>query len=122
MQCLALWAAAGFSLVCWSVHTFVGGRLIARPLVRSDLAAVPRLTSYYCWHIVTIVLAALPAAYAYAALVPSGRDVAVLATALAGSFLVWSLTLVVWKRRRPFELPQWALFLPVTAAGVLGVL
>ncbi len=119
---IALACAAVLSLLTWAIHTFMGGKEIARPLLRSSMEAVPKYTNYYCWHLVTMVLFAMSAGYGYAALVPGGYDVALLLTALSAGFMIWSLALVFWKKRRLLELPQWTLFLAITAAGVVGLL
>ncbi len=118
---VALIVAASLSLITWAIHTFLGGREVARPLLRSSMKPVPKYTNYYCWHLVTLTLAAMTAGFAYAALVPAGLDVALLMTALSASFCIWSLALVLWKRRRLLELPQWSLFLLITVAAVIGL-
>ena len=48
--------ASALSLLTWGIHTFVGGPEVARPLLRSELRPVPKLTQYYCWHAVTLAL------------------------------------------------------------------
>lgn len=102
-----------------ALHLFAGGRAIARPLLRQEaLPPVVTLTHYYCWHLVTITLAGLSAAYAYAAFAPDGYVLAVLATLFAGLFCLWGLALVLWKRQRHLQMPQWILFAVLTASGV----
>jgi len=118
---VALIIAAGLSLLTWGIHTFVGGPRIAGPLLRSALPMVPKYTSYYCWHLVTIVLLAMAAGFAYAAFVPSGLDVAWLATLLALAFMGWSVALAFGKVRRPLHLPQWLLFLTISVAALVGL-
>ena len=39
------------------VHVVVGGQMVAEPLLASDLATLPRMTLYLCWHGITVVLA-----------------------------------------------------------------
>lgn len=119
---LALVAAAGLSLLTWAIHTFIGSREIAAPLMRSDLAGVPKYTVYYCWHVVTLVLFAMALGFAYAACVPASIALGVFLTVLSGAFMAWSLALVVTGERTALELPQWSLFAAITGAGVVGVL
>ncbi len=114
--------AALLSLLTWAVHTFLGGRAIARPLLACELKPIPKYTNYYCWHIVTITLLAMTWGFAYAAFREEGFDVGLLFTLLAISYCLWSLILVAWKKRKLIELPQWILFLGVSAAAVLGIL
>lgn len=117
-----LLAAAGVSLVTWAIHVFVGGPTIAEPLLASkDLEPVPRYTNYYCWHLVSIVLLAMPVGFGLGALFEQSRDLAWLMTALAAAFAAWSLVLVAWKHRRPFQLPQWTLFVPIAILGLVGL-
>ncbi len=113
--------AAGLSATTWAIHTFVGGPRVARPLLEAEMDRVAMLTNYYCWHIVTITLATMALGFGYAGRVPGGRDVGVVMTALAISLGLWSLVLVLWKHRRPLELPQWSLFVAISAAALTGV-
>lgn len=113
--------AAALSALTWAIHVFAGGRFIARPLLDSNLADVPKFTHYYCWHIVSIVLAFMPVGFCIGAAGTGGRELVLMTTALAAAFAVWSLVLVVWKRQSPLRLPQWALFLPIAIFGSLGL-
>ena len=117
----ALAAASGLTAVVWALHTFVGGPATAGPLLASSLPPVAKYTNYYCWHLVTIVLLGLSGAFAYAAVVPAGRDVAVLATVTVVAFALWSVLLILWKHRRPWQLPQWLLFLAIGGAALAGL-
>ena len=110
---------AAIAAVIAAIHLVAGGREIVRPLLsQAALPPVVTLTHYYCWHGVTITLAGLVGAYVYAALAPEGQVLAVFATLLAGSFSLWGLALVLWKRQRHRDLPQWILFALLTATGV----
>ncbi|MEO1613273.1 MAG: hypothetical protein AAFU55_13115, partial [Pseudomonadota bacterium] len=113
-------AAAGLSALTACVHAFLGGRDVAKPLLEADMARAPKLTNYYCWHIVTIVLVAMTLGFAYAATAPSAVASAVTWTLIAAAFAIWSVALFLWKRMHPFALPQWALFAPIAALGVWG--
>ena len=117
---LAFLTAAGLSLFTWAVHLFAGTPSIARPLMQSALPDVPRLTHFYCWHLVTLTLGAMVAGFGYAAVWPSGVELGVLFTVLAGLFSLWSVILVIAHRRKWHELPQWVLFLPIFIAGAVG--
>jgi hypothetical protein len=114
-------AAALMTLVTAGIHTFVGGAEIARPLLAAtDLRTVPKLTSYYCWHLVTIVLFAMAAGFGWSALSADAREIGQACTLLSGAFGVWSLTLIVRSGVSPKILPQWALFLPILVVGAMG--
>lgn len=114
-------AAAALTGVTGVVHLFLGGRHIARPLLASrELAFEPKMTAYYCWHMATIVIFGMAAAYLYSGVVTSGQELAVAATVLAATFAALSVALVVWTRRSPLALPQWALFCPIAVLGALA--
>ena len=117
-----LLVASGLTAAIWAIHTFAGGPTIARPLVESEKEDVPKYTNYYCWHVVTITLFAMAAGYLYAGLRPGGEDVAVLVTALVAGYFAWGLVLVVWKKQRHVEMPQWILFAILLAVALPGLL
>jgi len=116
---IAFLLPAAVAAVIAATHLVFGGREIVRPLLRhAALPPVVTLTHYYCWHMVTITLAGLIGAYTYAALAPDGHALAVVATLLSGLFCLWGLALVLWKRQRHRDMPQWILFAMLTASGV----
>ena len=103
------------------VHCILGGREIARPLlVATDIHAVAKYTNYYCWHLVSLTLAAMAGCFLWAAFHPDGIELAVLAGLLAVAFCVWNLGLIVWKGQRFDHMPQWAMFLSVSALAAPG--
>lgn len=118
-----LWlaAAAVVAFATFLIHTVVGGRQIARPLLAArDLARIPQLTVYFCWHMVTILLFAMSLALAWAAW-RANTPLVVLITLLAVAFTGLSLALVVANRVRPWYLPQWILFAAIAALAGLGL-
>ena len=116
-----LGAAAVAAFSTFLIHVVAGGRLIARPLLAArDLPRVPRLTVYYCWHMVSLLLLGMAAALAWAALRPNPALV-VLTGLLAGAFAALSLGLIAAYRVRPWQMPQWALFLLIAALSGLGL-
>jgi len=108
------------------LHIFGGGKISARPLLESsDLKPVAKYTNYYCWHLVTINIAALGVMFMVAAFVESAIEIAWAATIIAGLYSIWNVILYVWKRdkfRNWYALPQWLLFLPVAVLGGVGSL
>ena len=114
-------AGVAAAAVC-ALHIFLGGPAAATPLLRAkDINNVARYTNYYCWHMVTIVLASMAAAFLVAALSPPAIELAWAATLLSAAFAIWSIGLVVWKKQKPLHLPQWLLFVVVTALGGMGL-
>lgn len=117
-----LMAAAGLSALTCGAHVFAGGPSVARPVLADDaLDPVVKYTVYYCWHLVTLVLVAMPAGFALGALRPGSQDVAAVMTALSGAFTLWNVALIAWRYRQPWQLPQWTLFGPITVLGALGL-
>jgi len=115
-------AASALSFATAAIHVFIGGPDAARPLLQSEMRTVPKLTNYYCWHLVTITLLAMGAGFALAALYPGEALMATMWTVLAAAFALWSVALFVMRRVSPLALPQWALFTPIAALGVWGLL
>lgn len=119
-----LWlvAAAAIAAATTLIHAFLGGQHVARPLLAAEkLRSEPKFTMYYCWHMATIVLAALALAFALAAAGQASRDLAVFATVGAGLFALWNLAMIALFRLRPAHFPQWALFAPMATCGALGL-
>lgn len=121
MQIWLMTAGVAAGAVC-ALHIFLGGPAVAKPLLRAkDMNPVARYTNYYCWHTVTIVLASMALAFVLAALSPPAVELAWAATLLSAAFALWSIGLVVWKKQKPLHLPQWLLFVAVTALGGVGL-
>ncbi len=113
--------ASGLTFFTCLIHIFGGGPDTARPLLASELEPVAKYTNYYCWHMATITILAMALAFLYAAFYPSGWDVGFMAWGLSLGFTAWSLLLIAWKHPRPFQLPQWTLFLVICLAGAWGL-
>ncbi len=122
MNWLILAAGAASGVICL-IHVFAGGRHIAGPLLSArDLHDVPKYTQYYCWHLVTIVLAAMSLAFIYAAIGTGARDVAMVMGVIAAAFAVFGLIIVPVMKQSYREMPQGWLFVPVALLGIAGAL
>ena len=117
---LWLHIAATISLVTLIAHIFGGGKSAAQPLLASGLDDEAKLTNYYCWHMVTIIIAFMCLCFALTAGGYTSADLAVAATLLAALFTLWSIGLIFWKKQKVTTLPQWILFLPIAITGGLG--
>lgn len=114
--------AAALAAATTLIHAILGGREIAAPLLAAErLHAVPKYTLYYCWHLVTIVLAALALAFALVATDQGSRDLALFATLGAALFGLWSLAMIGLFGLRIAYFPQWALFAAIAASGAAGL-
>lgn len=113
--------AAALSAFTCLIHTFLGGRQIAVPLLKATgLSPVPKYVSYYCWHIATIALAAMAIMFAIAAAYPQSWELGWTATGLAVSFCLLGLALPPLKKQSYKAMPQGWLFLPIACFGVAG--
>jgi hypothetical protein len=102
------------------IHVFVGGKLIAEPLLASALGELPRLTLYLCWHGVTIVLAGMALLAADALFWRRRADSMYLLAGLAGVFTVLVSAAILRFAVSPLDLPQWIAFAPMSAAAFFG--
>lgn len=119
---MLLWIASVSALIIALIHTFAGGPQLLPPLLENQKIPDPiKLVHYYCWHIVTMVLFAISAAYAYAAVEPSGRILAVIATWFCFLCFLWGIFLVTWKKQKHSEMPQWILFIIQFAIGAYTI-
>jgi hypothetical protein len=114
-------AAGGLAAIWLAVHTFVGGRQIARPLVEAvELPPVVRHTQYLCWHFTTVAIACMAVFFLVAAITGIAAY-ATAATVLALGFFVVGVGLVVALGESHARLPQGWLFLPVAGLGMAGL-
>lgn len=112
-------AATVVSFLILLLHIFGGGPSVAGPLLRAnDIHDVPKYVNYYCWHLVTIVLFAMTFSWGWYWFDPTAKSVAILSTGLAIAFMVWGFGLVVWKKQKHLQMPQWILFLVATIVYV----
>lgn len=114
-------AAASLSAVICAIHVILGGREAARPLLAArDIDRVAKFTNYYCWHLVTIAIAAISVAFALASRPQADSEIAHIASGTALAFVAWSFIMMARYRLNPLQFPQWALFLPVACLGLAG--
>ncbi|MDP3803838.1 hypothetical protein [Brevundimonas sp.] len=113
--------AAALALITFAVHTFVGGRFAARPLLSTqNFDKASRWLNYMTWHMVTAQLLLMPAGYAWAAVRPEAVEVAVLLTVLAAILSPLSAWVAMKGGIQPWRFPSSWLFALITAAGLWG--
>lgn len=108
-------------LVLTAFHLTAGEKEVARPLRRShafpaDIVAVLLL----CWHVVTLAMLLAALAFAAAAIDPDRADYAVAANIGMGMLALLCLAVVILRRQRHRDMPQWIAFALVAGLGVLG--
>lgn len=116
-----LYAASILTELTALLHIFGGGKSVAKPLLQSALDDEAKYTSYYCWHMATIVMVAMSVCFFLAAQKTEFRDLGILSSALSLAFGVWSVVLVFIKKQSAFVLPQWILFLPIAVISAIGL-
>ncbi|WP_439499632.1 hypothetical protein [Bosea sp. (in: a-proteobacteria)] len=115
-------AAALIAMLTCLIHAWLGGREVARPLLAANgLGKVAKFTAYYCWHLVTIVLAGLGLAFFLGASGSGSRELGAFATGCAALFCLWSLALIARFGLKPLHFPQWVLFAPMALCGAAGL-
>jgi len=117
-----LYAASLLSALTALLHIFGGGVAVARPVLNSDLNDEAKYTSYYCWHMVTIIIVAMSVCFFLAGRYPELRELGVLCCILSFAFAVWSVVLIIAKKQKLLKLPQWILFFPIAIIGAAGLL
>lgn len=115
MNYTALLIALILAVAMAVVHVWIGGEMIAGPLLESELDTLPRMTLYLCWHGITIVLAGMAALFALG--LRGRRDAVKLAGGLAAAFFVLGWSYILIFGLSPFDLPQWIAFGPMAIAA-----
>lgn len=114
--------AALLCLITFGVHTFVGGRYAAQPLLAAhEFDKASRWLNYFTWHMATVVLLVMAAGFAWAAFVPTARDVAGLLVVLAALFSPLCIWVALKGGIQPWRFPASWLFLLILGAGLWGV-
>ncbi len=111
-------------LITSAAHIVAGGKEVARPLLASTLNDEVKLTTYACWHLVSVSLVATSLGLLAAGLgFIKSPSMVIFVSALwilyGIVFLV--VTLRVAKPPGIVRFPQWTLLLPVGLLGLLGV-
>lgn len=113
--------AAVLSLITFGVHTFVGGRFVARPLLASsELPKASLWLNYFTWHMATVMLVIMAAGFGWAATSPDHFDVAVLLMAMAAAFSPLCIWVALKGGIAPWRFPASWLFLMILVAGLWG--
>jgi hypothetical protein len=114
-------AAAVLSLITFGVHTFIGGKYVARPLLASrELPKGSLWLNYFTWHMATVMLLFMGGGFGVAAIDPAAYDVAVLLMLMAATFSPLCIWVALKGGIRPWRFPASWLFLLILAAGLWG--
>ncbi len=114
---ILLWAAAAMAGVTFFVHTFIGGKFVARPLLADGaLPKASKWLNYYCWHITTLVIVALAIAFCWLAVAPNSPAIAALSL-LTAAFSALSAGVATKGGVHPLRFPSTSLFAAVSILG-----
>lgn len=123
MQVTILWTAVVMSFVTFLVHTFVGSRRVAQPLLaNTSLPIASKWLNYYCWHITTIYTFLMGGGYAYVALNPNKPELIVFLSVLNSCFAALSALVALKGNINPFRFPSTSLFSTVSVLGIASLL
>ena len=117
-----LWLAAGMAGLTALVHTFAGGREVARPLLASDaLPPASKWLNYYCWHITTVLIVFMAAGFALAAWQDSYRAMALFLAPLCAALSILSAFVAMKGGIGPLRLPSTSLFAGTALLAAAGL-
>ncbi len=123
MQVILLWAAAVMSMVTFAVHTFIGGPVVAKPLLENtNLPKASKWLNYYTWHVTTIFTLSMGGAYVYVALHPNRPELVVFLTGVTGALSLLSGAVAIKGSINPFRFPSTSLFASVSLLGLASLL
>jgi len=123
MQVYFLWAATVMSIITFAVHTFIGGPVVAEPLLKNtNLPKASKWLNYYTWHVTTIFTFFMAGAYAYVALNPDRPELVVFLTVVTAAFSLLSAAVAMKGNINPFRFPSTSLFATVSLLGLVGIL
>lgn len=113
--------AAVLSLVTFAVHTFVGGRFAARPLLDAhDFHKASRWLNYFTWHMATVMLLVMAGGFAWAAFEPMAIAAAMILTLMAAVFSPLCVWVALKGGIAPWRFPASWLFALIVAAALWG--
>lgn len=121
-----LWILCALSALTFVVHTFVGGPVVVRPLLANDtLPKASKWLAYYCWHIATVMLAAVTIAAGWLVHEPSidvKRFALVFFGALAAALSLLSAAVASRGGINPLRFPSTSLFAAIATVCSLALL
>ena len=113
--------AAVLSLITFGVHTFVGGKYAARPLLAAtDLHVASRWLNYFTWHMATVLLLVMAGGFAWAAVDAAAWPAAAILTVMAAAFSPLCAWVAIRGGIAPRRFPATWLFLLIAAASAGG--
>jgi hypothetical protein len=117
-----LWGAAASAAITFAIHTFAGGKAVARPLLADEsLPKEVKWLNYYCWHITSVVIAFIAAMFAWLALTAPQADIIIALSSLTAVLSLLSAGVAVKAGVNPLQFPSTTLFAIIAAFGWLAL-
>ena len=119
--------ASLIAMVTAGIHVFMGGVSVAEPLLASALEIRPKLILYAVWHMASVALVLSALALFVASLQRQADAMRSLVRFISLLWCAFGLVFLAIVATAPdkgwlFQLPQWALLLPVGLLGFCGSL
>ncbi|MBL4620750.1 MAG: hypothetical protein JKX88_11710 [Marinicaulis sp.] len=115
---LFLWTAAGLAGVTFVIHVFAGGKVAARPLLAdASLPPESKWLNYYCWHITSVMIAFVCAAFIWLGASHPQPPMVILLSSLTASLALLSVGVALKGGVHPLRLPSTTLFAAISALG-----
>jgi hypothetical protein len=117
-----IWLAAATSALTFAVHTFIGGKKVAVPLLEDrTLPLASKWLNYYCWHVTTVLLAFYTSAFIWLAMVPHLPSLVFL-SALSASLSMLSAAIAQRAGIAPWRFPSTSLFATIAVLSAIAAL
>ncbi len=117
-----IWLCIISSAVTFYVHTFIGGPIVAGPLLKdSSLPAASKWLNYYCWHITTILLLFFTGAFVWLAFYPHKPSLVFLSS-LSALLSILSITIARKAGISPLRFPSTSLFAVIAFFGTTAII
>ncbi len=112
------WAAAALAGMTLAVHVFAGGKAVARPLLAdTNLPPESKWLNYYCWHITSVMIGFICAAFIWLAISPPQQPMVILLSSLTAAVSLLSAWVAHKGGIHPLRLPSTTLFAAISALG-----
>jgi hypothetical protein len=122
MYTVAVVFATLVAAVTFYIHTFVGGKRVAAPLLEDrSLPVTSKWLNYYCWHIATVLIAFMTGGFAWLVAHPHLPSLIFLSN-LAFALSVLSIAVALKAGINPLRFPSTTLFAVIALACAVAIL
>ncbi len=120
MKEVLLYLGALMSVITFAVHTFIGGPVVAKPLLANkNLPTASKWLNYYCWHNTTLLLLFFASGFVYVIFSPHQIILVYFIALLASALSILSAIVAIKGKINPFRFPSTSLFASIAFIGGL---